>query len=325
MSPAAPRSRSRSLTLSLSPKCQQTVVGLFNSSGEAYQCLHVDSLIPALLTNGSLIGPVDDYLSAVCYSDACSSSTFNQTINSVLSGCSTELNAYGVSNSTVLQYVTYDNYLLARDIACLKTEDPMSLPNATIAANDTSYNTTNGTFCVTDLATDLSAYLGVNLTNSYVDTAVLGGNYSALQALEAIPPQALCTDCIFAAVELINEGFPAFGNITVNRTTNATIDSYLNATCAGTPYNVTNDGELPDSIVEAATNATSNSTSASNATSAVLPTMTMNATSAVLPTGTASILSVISSEAPALTGLPVPSASAPARRAMAEKKRWFGL
>lgn len=315
MSTSTKRSHGQALTLSLSPQCQQTVVGLFNSSGEAYQCLHIDALIPALVTNGSLIGPVDDYLSAVCYNEPCSSSTFNQTVNAILSGCSNELNAYGISNDTVLQYAQYDYYLLARNIACLKTEDPVYPPNATIAANDTSYNTTNGTFCVTELATDLSAYLGVNLTNSYVDTAVLGGNYSTLQAIEAIPPTALCNDCIFAAVELINEEFPAFGNITVNTTTNATIDSYLNATCAGTGYNVTNDGELPDSIVEAAVN----DTSALNATT------TSNATSAVLPTASASgIASSASSQAARLTQLPTPS-SAPARRAMAEKKRWFGL
>lgn len=287
------------------------------------QCLQVSALLPALLTEGSVIPPVDQYLSTICSSEPCSNATLNSTASAVYQGCSTELEKYGISNQTLFDIINY--YPLAREVACLKTTEAESFANASIPVNSTAYNTTNGTFCVTDLATDLSAYLGVNLTTSYIETVALGGNSSALQSLKSIPPTALCTDCIFAAVELINDEVPQLANWTIP-STNYTVDSYLNSTCSGTPYNVTNDGELPDSIFAGASNSTLNSTLISASSSLPMSTMASDTSSGVVAPATSSAASATASVADATASVVSVAASATQALAgrMAEKKRWFG-
>ena len=332
-----------SLIHSVSPQCQQAIISLAVPSSNISQCLQLPALLPAIMTNGSVIPSVDQYLSTVCSAPSCSEMDLNSTAAAIIAGCSAELEMFNVSNQTVLDAMSY--YPLAREIACLKTNETDSLMNATIPLNSSAYNTTNGTFCVTSLATDLSAYLGVNLTNSYIDTVALGGNGSALRALSAIPPTALCTDCIFAAVELINEEVPQFANWTIP-STNFTINSFLNGTCTDMSYNLT-DGTLPEGIFDGASNSTLNSTAPANMTMSILP----------IPASTASMVSDMPApsaaevSAPASMGadMPTPSAaevSAPAVSAagdlpasaasavasatqalvgrMAEKKRWFG-
>ena len=101
--------------------------------------------------------------------------------------------------------------------------------NASIPINSTAYNHTNGTFCVTEVMSDLSGWLGSNLTNSYIDTLALGGNTTAIQIIEKIPKTAICNDCVFAAIDLVQAEYPklAMANVSMN----FTLDGYLNATC----------------------------------------------------------------------------------------------
>jgi hypothetical protein len=218
--------------------------------------------------------------------------------------------------------------------------EPESFDNATIPINSTSYNSTNGTFCVTDLATDLSAYLGVNLTNNYIDSLALGANITALQAVTAIPPTALCSDCVYAALDLIYTEYPQFGNITVDRRNNVTINSFLNQTCSATEdgFDVSNNGTLPDTIIPSADNSTFSATIVAGNVTYTPETATANVSSATASvSGTATIqtttpASPVSSVSAALTsavaGAPsaVSSAAAgiTARGQMAEKRRWFG-
>jgi hypothetical protein len=110
----------------------------------------------------------------------------------------------------------------------------LTLNNASIPINSTSYNSTNGTFCVTEVLTDLSGYLGVNLTNSFIDTALLGGNSSVLQLIESIPPQALCSDCVVAGLELVELEYPGLGNASfaLSKTGNYTVNQFFNMECA---------------------------------------------------------------------------------------------
>ena len=114
---------------------------------------------------------------------------------------------------------------------------PFNGTNASIPITHSTYNTTNGTFCVTSLLTELTAYTGSNLTNAFADSLVIGANATALHLIEASPRTALCSDCIFAALDLIEEAYPQAGSIQVG--SNVTINQYLNGTCNATGYHIT--------------------------------------------------------------------------------------
>jgi len=301
----SPLALAQNLLSLLTPQCQATVVTALNSSSPIYECLHVDALLPILLTNGSILPPLDAYLSTVCSSAPCSSSVLNATAQSLLEGCSTDLGLAGISNSTV--YEVFELYPLAREIACLKTTNPMTYANASIPLNSTSYNMTNGTFCVTDILSDVSGYLGVNLTNSFIDSALLGANASAVRMLEMVPPQAFCQECVVAGLELIELEYPELGNVTSGYFGgNATLNQVFDSTCAAVGLSISSNGTLPMNITVVGVNSTfpfnvtvGNMTIPGNA-STTIPMLNTTAISAIM------------------------SASATASGAMAEKKRWFG-
>lgn len=87
-------------------------------------------------------------------------------------------------------------------------------PTATPSAGGTGTNSTNGTvptnstsnatYCLTKLASELETYMG-NLTFPYVVNLAFGGNETALDRLKSIPPAALCQDCIGAAYDLVSQ------------------------------------------------------------------------------------------------------------------------
>ncbi len=114
---------------------------------------------------------------------------------------------------------------------------PFNGTNATIPITSSEYNQTNGTFCVTSVLTEVSAYLGANLTNPFVDTLVLGGNSTALNLLGMIPHTALCSDCIYAGVDLIEEQYPQLGSISIAG--NMTVNQYLDGVCNATGLQMT--------------------------------------------------------------------------------------
>jgi hypothetical protein len=72
-----------------------------------------------LATNGSVLPPLDNYLSTICSSAPCTASVLNATAQAVLSGCSTDLSLAGITNDTIYQVM--ELYPLARELACLKT------------------------------------------------------------------------------------------------------------------------------------------------------------------------------------------------------------
>ena len=331
--------------VSLSTDCRNTLLTITNSSSPQYQCLQIDALLPALTTNGSIIPPVNNYLEQICSSSPCNSTVLNQTASAISENCGSDLEQFGISSDYVEEIIGY--YDLARDVVCLKNENDEVLSNATIPLNSTMFNstassnmtsgsnsTTNGTFCLTELALNVTGYLGVNLTNSYIDTLLLGGNYSALQALENIPPTAICSDCIFAAVNLINEENPGFGEIVVNRTGNVTINDYLDNTCSAQGYNATGNGTLPEGIYDASNATSSVLPSASSSSAAIASSSSASgfATSSIA-TVTGAAGSVAGAATSGLGGVTNGAGSAAAAAtsgvaqavgAMAEKRRWIG-
>ena len=112
-----------------------------------------------------------------------------------------------------------------------------------------AYNSTNGTFCVTSVLTQLSAYFGANLTLPYLESFIGAGsttkNTTALTRAENISTTILCNPCIFAALDLTEEVYPSLGLVTVSSiygllnmstptsvTANTTINTLVNSTCA---------------------------------------------------------------------------------------------
>lgn len=188
-----------------------------------------------ITANSSIVPPLDMYLVDVCNSAPCTNATLTSVANSIITGCTSDLANAKLSNATVLGI--FGLYPLAREVACSKTSMPFNGTNATIPISPTTYNETGGTFCVTSLLTELSAYIGVNLTNSYVDTLILGGNSTALRMIEMIPRTALCSDCVFGAVDLIYQEYPQVGSLQLS--SNMTVNAYLNGLCNSTGYSLT--------------------------------------------------------------------------------------
>jgi len=115
-----------------------------------------------------------------------------------------------------------------------------TLGNAPIPISS-AYNTTDGVFCVTSLLTQLTAYFGANFTLPYLEGLVSGTNTTAIHLAKNISTTILCNDCIFAAVDVIEDEYPVVGQITpqevlayfnMSSSLNSTVNEILNGTCA---------------------------------------------------------------------------------------------
>jgi hypothetical protein len=108
----------------------------------------------------------------------------------------------------------------------------------------TAYNSTNGTFCVTSVLTQLSAYFGTNLTIPYITSIFSRSNSTASSLFSGISTTVLCNDCIFAAVDVVERAYPSVGDASVSSVvgalgvnsslamSNMTLNGLLNSTCA---------------------------------------------------------------------------------------------
>ena len=119
-----------------------------------------------------------------------------------------------------------------------------------IPVTDPRYNSANGTFCVTSLLTQLSAYFQDNVTVAWITGAVTGKNQTAIDLVTSVHPDILCNECIFAAVDLIAAAYPAVAtlpldtaakylNLTLGLPANATLATVMDAECAYKNYTVT--------------------------------------------------------------------------------------
>ncbi|WVR06137.1 hypothetical protein IAU60_003167 [Kwoniella sp. DSM 27419] len=141
------------------------------------------------------------------------------------------------------------------------------------------YNSTNGTFCVTSVLTQLSAYFGNDLSYSFIANAVTGGNSTAVDLAKNVNPNVLCNECLFAAYEVVTLPFPQIGDFDISPyysriglgqpvPAGTTPNVLLNSTCAyknltvergkSTPRRaeLTTDGVLPAGISESIVNST---------------------------------------------------------------------
>ena len=139
---------------------------------------------------------------------------------------------------------------------------PFNTTNATIPITSPPYNLTNGTFCVTSLMTEISTYLGANLTVPYLVNITT--NQTALTLAESIPPTMACNDCIFATLDLVEQSFPILANLTIsanyslsfNSSNGPNVNSLIDGFCAAKNLTITTNGTLPNTIFVDAYNST---------------------------------------------------------------------
>ncbi|WVW85393.1 hypothetical protein I302_107431 [Kwoniella bestiolae CBS 10118] len=314
--------------------CIATVLSLTESSSPLSQCLDGQLLASIVGGNSSIIAPVGNYLDSFCSSQPCSNETLTNATQTLLSGCATDFTKFGLTNQTVEWAVA--QYPLARDVLCLKTSDPFtgngtSSANTTTLTNSTSSSnsSSNGTFCATSLLTEFESYLGEPLTPTNIVTIALGGNNTAVDAIKSIPPTALCDECIFGGLSLIEEQYPQLGQIRIGGdiTGNITVNSFLERTCNATGsgnFTISSNGTLPTNVTESAVNSTLSSVNGTkpqtNLTS--LPTQ-------FFPSATAAISSLKASATkltgPGASDLASSASSLVARAAVTDvKKRWIG-
>ena len=97
----------------------------------------------------------------------------------------------------------------------------------------------------------MSAYFGANLTLPYLESILTEKNTTALQLVEGISPTILCSECFFAAIDIVEEVYPSVGDLhlatifgVLNATVpaayaSATINDVFNGTCSYKNYTVT--------------------------------------------------------------------------------------
>lgn len=338
----------------LSSRCQSTALSFYASS--EYSCLNIQDTIQVVLdytnsnSNGSIIPPIDQLLTLDCESAGCSNATISRAVDQIIQGCGADLARYNVSSSIV--ETIGQHYPLAREVACLRTENTTAVSNATIpSSNSTSssanVSSTNDTvYCATSLLTTVSEKADANLTIPFfLDLYRAYENDTLLDYAKTLnfTSEDLCDECIFGAANLIGTVYPAIGNITLGSlgfapnatntsaavnatginlgsdpaTYNTTLAQVLNSTCSDEGLTWTSNGTLPEGIVLGAENSTFGLplTYGNETFTPIVP------AEPIRSNASSSMTSASSSAAPSGT----PSASAAARRNVADvKARWVG-
>lgn len=232
-------------------------------------------------------------------------------------------------------------------------------PKSTASSSGNSTSNTTETYCLISVLDELSYYLGTNLSVREIATIALGGNATAVQTLASIPPTALCNDCIFGALSLIETEFPDVGtSIWIG---NTTLNQFFDTTCNATGLVISQseldfhivaqliltillDGTLPHNVTASAYNSTFpypfvvNGTSTYSPTSTAAPiplqsvipnrNVTIGHTTIAFGNGTRGSSSATSSAAPMSSSSSKPTSSSVATAAAsnpaAVKARWMG-
>ncbi|WVO21351.1 uncharacterized protein IAS62_002659 [Cryptococcus decagattii] len=216
-------------------------------------------------------------------------------------------------------------------------------PKSTASSSGNSTSNTTETYCLISVLDELSYYLGTNLSVREIATIALGGNATAVQTLASIPPTALCNDCIFGALSLIETEFPDVGtSIWIG---NTTLNQFFDTTCNATGLVISQNGTLPHNVTASAYNSTFpypfvvNGTSTYSPTSTAAPiplqsvipnrNVTIGHTTIAFGNGTRGSSSATSSAAPMSSSSSKPTSSSVATAAAsnpaAVKARWMDL
>jgi hypothetical protein len=118
----------------------------------------------------------------------------------------------------------------------------------------TDQTTKNASYCLLSLVNEYETYVGHNLTVPWIAGIATGSNQTAINASNHIPVEAICTECVYGALDLAAQGSPWLANLTIGN--NYTLFSFVNETCFDLGFRINNNGTLPKSILPGAVNST---------------------------------------------------------------------
>lgn len=216
-------------SLTLSSGCSTTLQNIVTSSNN--QCLNAGALLSLATSssNTSIVPIINTWLTGLCSQPLCSNATIEAVVNSVASGCSTDLSSLGLNPGDLQSLLpTIDAaYPTVRQVVCLKD---------------------GSTLCPTQLLTAIEASLGT-LSISTIP-ALLPGLINSGQS--PVPTAVICSNCVKQSYNVIQKSYPGlFGSDET---------SYLSKTCGAT----FTDGTTPSGITQSAVsgNGTSNTSGA---------------------------------------------------------------
>ncbi|KAG0141606.1 hypothetical protein CROQUDRAFT_34731, partial [Cronartium quercuum f. sp. fusiforme G11] len=204
------------LVSGLSTSCQAAAGSLLSSDFGG--CSNVIGLVSVLGAQGSVVSPLNNWISGVCSANPCSTSTLSTAQASVNAGCGDDVSK-GVSAAISLSTIV-TNYNAVRNLLC------------------TQY-TSNGTFCVPSILGNVQTVSGKNVSIMQVQGVLTQGSAALTSMLSSIPTGAYCVDCgkaIFVEAADIK---------TTGTTTNATAASGTLSDKCGASFA---DGKLPSTV-----------------------------------------------------------------------------
>lgn len=152
--------------------------------GDLGQCLALQQLIPLVVgqNSGSVVEPLDNYLSSLCSNSTakCSNATLTSAQSTVESACASDISSVsGGNNGTAIDVLNgvFESYPQFYTAAC-------------------SRNETTNTYCVTSILEQLQNATGQDLNFGSVSTLLSGGSDGLSQLNSALGDGQLCTGCV---------------------------------------------------------------------------------------------------------------------------------
>ncbi|GAA5925905.1 uncharacterized protein JCM15063_005157 [Sporobolomyces koalae] len=150
----------------ISSSCQAAAVTLLGS--DFATCSNLQALLGvATSSSGSIVQPVNSWLSGLCTQGNCSSATIQNATSTIDTGCASDISS-GNAIVTAIRS-TIENFNSDKEAVCLRS-------------------TSNNTYCLTSLLNEIQ-----NATNTQLSLSSITS--LNLNALEQVSPSTVCTDC----------------------------------------------------------------------------------------------------------------------------------
>jgi len=166
----------------LSGGCRSAVVQVI-SNPNAADCLAGSSLLSFIGSSGSIVSPIDNWISNMCKSKACDNSTLAGAVKNITNGCATDFKI--TSDVDTLTSTVQEVYPSVRKILCLKE---------------------GNNSCITQFLSNIQDIVG---TISLSNVLNLVGSVSASD----FPPNITCTNCNKAIYNVVNQSIPSVSTI----------------------------------------------------------------------------------------------------------------
>jgi len=157
----------------VSQNCQNAATTLLSSPFAS--CTNLVGLISVATANGSIVTPVNTWITGICTATPCNSTVLQSASSTVQSGCASDIQSNNALALGLVEITT--QYAGVHDVLCLEY-------------------TSNSTYCLTDILTNYQTASGKPVTLDTL-TAVLGVGFSTFLAGV---PTTLCDDCLHGFV-----------------------------------------------------------------------------------------------------------------------------